>query len=194
MGGDIKKQCDTCQHCLIGYVELGPNGDKCAVESAVCLGVQRFGMYEYNLWKPKEEPKKEKYNLWERKEPFVTCTSCKHNDPASDRCLLGRSYDCLGADDGMRVEHEPQEEKGGRRVWLELQDDPISPNHYTRLDPEPIRVTMAWGLDHYRACALKYIARAEFHEKGAKVNIEKAIRYLRYYLENLENQEKKNDM
>jgi len=143
MGGDIKKQCDTCQHCLIGYVGRGSDGRKCAVEAAICLGEQRFGSFEYNLWRPREEP------------------------------------------------DEPQEKEGGMRFRY---DDPISPNHYTRLDPEPIRVTMAWGLDHYRACALKYIARAEFHEKGAKVNIEKAIRYLRYYLENLENQEKKNDM
>ena len=38
--------------------------------------------------------------------------------------------------------------------------DPISPDHYARLDPEPIDVIEAWGLGYHMGNALKYIARA----------------------------------
>jgi hypothetical protein len=56
------------------------------------------------------------------------------------------------------------------------------PAHYTRLDPEPIDVIEAWGLNFRLANALKYVARAGF--KGERESdLEKAIWYLRRELE-----------
>jgi len=56
--------------------------------------------------------------------------------------------------------------------------DPVErPAHYARLDPEPLDVIEAWGLDHHSACALKYIAR-QGHKGDAAQDLEKAITYL----------------
>lgn len=67
------------------------------------------------------------------------------------------------------------------RDALRPPDDPISPEHYARLDPEPIDVIRAWGLDYCRGCAVKYIARAG-HKGDAAEDLRKAIRYLEYAL------------
>jgi len=37
-----------------------------------------------------------------------------------------------------------------------------SPHHYARLDPQPLDIIEAWGLDYHRGNALKYLARAGF--------------------------------
>jgi Protein of unknwon function (DUF3310) len=62
------------------------------------------------------------------------------------------------------------------------------PRHYTYLKPEPRLVLEAWSykIGYYRSTAIKYIVRAGKKE-NAKVDIEKAIQYLKFYLEDLEN-------
>ena len=56
-------------------------------------------------------------------------------------------------------------------------DNVNHPKHYTFGKYEVLDVIEDWGLDHHRACALKYIARAgrkgDFNE-----DIQKAIVYL----------------
>ena len=52
-----------------------------------------------------------------------------------------------------------------------------APPHYTCMDPQPIDVIEAWGLDFHRAQVLKYIARAG--RKGdAATDLKKAKFYL----------------
>ena len=50
--------------------------------------------------------------------------------------------------------------------------------HYARLNPEPMDVIEAWGLqhDHYRASALAYIARAP-HKANYQQDLIKAAWY-----------------
>lgn len=54
----------------------------------------------------------------------------------------------------------------------------MRPEHYTKLNPEPIDVAEAWGLhkDAYLFCVIKYIAR--YKDKGGKKDLEKALFYL----------------
>lgn len=55
-------------------------------------------------------------------------------------------------------------------------------SHYASMKPEPIEVVEAWGLNFYRANALKYIARAgkkDTTKEGTIKDLEKAISYLR---------------
>ena len=56
--------------------------------------------------------------------------------------------------------------------------DPVNaPEHYTRLDPEPIDVIEDWGLSYYLGNAVKYISRAGY--KGdAREDLSKAVFYL----------------
>lgn len=55
----------------------------------------------------------------------------------------------------------------------------IAGDHYESLTPEPFEVIDAWGLDFYRASALKYIARAG-RKPGvdAATDLRKAAHYL----------------
>ena len=63
--------------------------------------------------------------------------------------------------------------------------DPISPEHYTALDPEPLDVIVAWGLDFLRGNVLKYVARAT--RKGDELNdLRKARSYLDRAIKELE--------
>lgn len=58
--------------------------------------------------------------------------------------------------------------------------DPISPNHYVRLNPQPIDVSLSWfGAGYLRGTAIKYLARAGFKD-GVDVieDLQKAISYI----------------
>jgi hypothetical protein len=64
---------------------------------------------------------------------------------------------------------------------LEKKETPGQP-HYATLTPEPIEVIEKWGLNFYRANAIKYIARAgkkDATTEGTIKDLEKAISYLR---------------
>jgi hypothetical protein len=59
--------------------------------------------------------------------------------------------------------------------------DPVhNPPHYTRLDPQPLDVTEAWGMGHHESSAVKYLARAG-HKRGADrlTDLRKAAEYIR---------------
>jgi len=64
-------------------------------------------------------------------------------------------------------------------------NDPINPDHYKLLNPEPWDVIESWHLDYFCGSALKYISRAG--RKGdAAIDIQKAICFLERYLKTLE--------
>jgi hypothetical protein len=58
------------------------------------------------------------------------------------------------------------------------EDDPIRPNYYTNLEPEPIAVIEAWHLDFHLGNTVKYIARAGKKNPDALLDLEKARWYL----------------
>jgi len=54
-----------------------------------------------------------------------------------------------------------------------------APPHYTRLNPQPIEVIEAWGMDFHLANVLKYIARAGYKDKDKELeDLKKARFYL----------------
>ena len=58
----------------------------------------------------------------------------------------------------------------------------MRPEHYTQLDPEPITVIDAWGLNFNLGNAVKYIARAG--RKGNRLDdLRKAAWYLQHEIE-----------
>jgi hypothetical protein len=62
-----------------------------------------------------------------------------------------------------------------------------APSHYTRLDPQPIEVIEAWGLDFFMGSAIKYIARAG-HKSGQDeaTDLKKAVSFLQRRVSRLE--------
>lgn len=67
--------------------------------------------------------------------------------------------------------------------------DPIRPEHYARLDPEPVDVIEAWGLGFGLGNVVKYVARAG-HKPGADAldDLSKAAYYLGREIARLETQ------
>lgn len=59
--------------------------------------------------------------------------------------------------------------------------NPIEPDHYRELNPEPLDVIESWGLDFHRAQVLKYIARAG--RKGGPEKYLEDLMKARYYLD-----------
>ena len=60
-----------------------------------------------------------------------------------------------------------------------MSDSKISPKHYSKLKPQPIEVVEAWELDHHRASALAYLARAGSKPgESYESDIRKAIWFL----------------
>lgn len=57
----------------------------------------------------------------------------------------------------------------------------LSPSHYTRLDPQPIDVIAAWGLNFNLGNVVKYVARAGYKghaQFGLITDLKKAADYL----------------
>ncbi len=66
--------------------------------------------------------------------------------------------------------------------------DPPHSEHYKQLQPEPIEVIEAWGLDFHLGNAVKYIARSPY--KGTPIqDLEKAVWYLQRKIENEKNKD-----
>lgn len=72
---------------------------------------------------------------------------------------------------------------GEDQVWRP-KEDAVSPTHYAKLTPQPIQVAHAWNLHHDLATALKYIAR--YNETQNLRDIEKAKRFLEFFINNVE--------
>lgn len=58
----------------------------------------------------------------------------------------------------------------------------IGGNHYTKYEIQPIDIIDEYGLDFYRANAIKYILREKHNHSE---DIRKAIHYLELYLERI---------
>lgn len=66
------------------------------------------------------------------------------------------------------------------------ENDPISPKHYNRLDPEPIEVIEAWNLGFHLSNVIKYIARAGEKDPSKEIeDLKKAAWYLDRRIKNL---------
>lgn len=61
--------------------------------------------------------------------------------------------------------------------------DPINPDHYSKLVPEPIEVIESWGLGFHLAQVVKYIARAGV--KGGREKMAEDLKKARWYLDRL---------
>ena len=59
--------------------------------------------------------------------------------------------------------------------------DPISPDYYRAMSPEPIDVIEAWGLPFHLAQVIKYVARAG--RKGGPEKFAEDLRKARFYLD-----------
>lgn len=58
-------------------------------------------------------------------------------------------------------------------------DTVTNPNHYTRLNPQPVQVSVNWNLNYLRATALKYLARAGNKEGVDEIeDLRKAISFI----------------
>lgn len=62
-----------------------------------------------------------------------------------------------------------------------------APPHYTRLNPQPLEVITAWGLNFPIGSAIKYLARAG-HKEGADAltDYKKAVSFIQYEIKKLE--------
>ena len=69
-----------------------------------------------------------------------------------------------------------------------MTDNVSKPEHYARLNPEPLAVIMSWALSPARSNAIKYIARAG-HKADEVEDIRKAIFYLKAELALLDGEE-----
>lgn len=63
--------------------------------------------------------------------------------------------------------------------------NPINPEHYNRLKPEPKDVIRSWGLNFNMGNAVKYIARAG-HKGDIVEDLKKAQQYLQFEIDALE--------
>lgn len=61
------------------------------------------------------------------------------------------------------------------------EQNPISPQHYARLTPQPIEVIEAWGLPWSLGNVVKYVAR--YDAKGGLEDLRKAAWYLDHYIQ-----------
>lgn len=65
----------------------------------------------------------------------------------------------------------------------------MNPDHYSRLDPQPIELIEKWGLGFHLANAFKYLARAP--HKGEEIrDLRKAIWYIERYMQVVEAKQK----
>ena len=62
--------------------------------------------------------------------------------------------------------------------------NPIDPEHYKRLNPQPIDIVEAWGLDYHLGSALKYLSRAG-HKNDEIQDLEKCIWFIRRKIQKL---------
>ena len=62
--------------------------------------------------------------------------------------------------------------------------NPINPNHYRVLKPEPIDVIIAWNLPYIEGNILKYLAR--WKNKGGVEDLKKAQWYLQKLIDHIE--------
>lgn len=70
-----------------------------------------------------------------------------------------------------------------------MKGNPINPEHYNRLSPEPKDVIRRWGLNFNLGNAIKYVARAG-HKGDAVEDLKKAQQYIQFEIDALEAEDK----
>ena len=68
---------------------------------------------------------------------------------------------------------------------IRLNPNPISPEHYKRLSPEPKDVIRSWGLNFNLGSAVKYISRAG-HKDDIIQDLKKAQQFIQFEIDYLE--------
>ena len=84
----------------------------------------------------------------------------------------------------VKLDHELRKASADELERARAKEDAVSPTHYAKLTPQPIQVAHAWNLHHDLATALKYIAR--YNETQNLRDIEKAKRFLEFFINNIE--------
>lgn len=80
--------------------------------------------------------------------------------------------DALSQPRPMSADQQPQAEEAKVAV-----DEVYNPPHYTRLNPQPLNIVEAWGMDFHSGSAIEYIARHE--AKGNPIgDLKKAVNLL----------------
>lgn len=73
------------------------------------------------------------------------------------------------------------------RPGLEADGTKVSPQHYARLDPQPITVIEAWRLTFHLGQVVKYVARAGHKDGESELDdLRKAVWYLQREIARLE--------
>lgn len=99
------------------------------------------------------------------------CRACKHsrhNNELGEICQKS----CLSG-------------SGWEPIESEKNDEVANPSHYTHGKYEPRKVIADWKLNFNLGNAIKYICRAD-HKGNKKKDLEKAIQYLKFELEEVE--------
>lgn len=90
-----------------------------------------------------------------------------------------KNVDCFNADDVAKVPDYNISDK------ICVNPNPISPEHYKRLSPEPKDVIRSWGLNFNLGSAVKYISRAG-HKDDIIQDLKKAQQFIQFEIDYLE--------
>lgn len=72
---------------------------------------------------------------------------------------------------------------------IRVKSNPISPEHYKRLSPEPKDVIRSWGLNFNLGSAVKYISRAG-HKDEIVQDLKKAQQFIQFEIDYLKGDKK----
>lgn len=89
-----------------------------------------------------------------------------------------KNVDCCNADDVVTVPYYNISDK------MHVDPNPISPEHYKRLSPEPKDVIRSWGLNFNLGSAVKYISRAG-HKDDIIQDLKKAQQFIQFEIDYL---------
>ncbi len=94
-----------------------------------------------------------------------------------------KNADCFNTDDVVTVPDYNISDK------IRVDPNPISPEHYKRLSPEPKDVIRSWGLNFNLGSAVKYISRAG-HKDDTIQDLKKAQQFIQFEIDYLEGDKK----
>lgn len=89
-----------------------------------------------------------------------------------------KNVDCFNTDDVVTVPDYNISDK------IRVDPNPISPEHYKRLSPEPKDVIRSWGLNFNLGSAVKYISRAG-HKDDIIQDLKKAQQFIQFEIDYL---------
>lgn len=118
----------------------------------------------------------------------IPCTSIYNNLSLCDNefRIMERvkNVDCINADDIVTVPDCNISDK------IRVDPNPISPEHYKRLSPEPKDVIRSWGLNFNLGSAVKYISRAGYKDEIVQ-DLKKAQQFIQFEIDYLEGDKEK---